>query len=248
MLEVYTIADIVEWLDKKIMIPNPVFQRRFFWPHNAKTYFIDSILRNRPVPNVYFRTQVDLKTKRTYREVVDGQQRVRTIQSFAHNELRLSSRAGEFSGLKYEDLSQEKQAEFLSYQIGAYQLINASDEVVVDVFKRLNSYGLNVNHQELRHGRYNSDFKWAVEDASKRWVILWDTFKIVSINQRLRMADDEFMAQLLGIILNGVTDGGQPNIEKIYKRYKSKSFRDWSWKWNSTSNIKKTWNKKYFWS
>ena len=219
MLEVYTIADIVEWLDTKVMIPNPVFQRRFFWPPAAKSYFIDSILRNRPVPNVYFRTQVDLKTKRTYREVVDGQQRLRTIQEFVHNNLTLNRRAGEFSGQKYEDLETEQQAELLSYQIGAFQLINANDDVVVDVFKRLNSYGLNVNAQELRHGKYTSEFKWAVEDASKKWAILWDKYNIISINQRLRMADDELMAQLFGIVMDGVKDGGQPNIEKIYKKY-----------------------------
>ena len=219
MLEVYTIADIVEWLDKKLMIPNPVFQRRFFWPAGVRSYFIDSILRNRPVPNVYFRTQVDLKTKRTYREVVDGQQRVRTIQEFTHNNLTLSNIAGEYSGIRYEDLDPEKQTEFLSYQIGAFQLINANDDVVVDVFKRLNSYGLNVNAQEVRHSRYNSKFKWAVEEASNRWVILWDKYKIVTIKQWLRMADDELMAQLFGIVLHGVKDGGQPNIEKIYKKY-----------------------------
>jgi hypothetical protein len=219
MLEVYTIADIVEWLDKKQMIPNPTFQRRFFWPPGAKSYFIDSILRNRPVPNVYFRTQVDLKTKRNYREVVDGQQRLRTIQEFAHDELVLTNRAAEFSGKKFEDLDIDAQTQFLSYQIGAVQLINASDDVVVDVFKRLNSYGLSVNAQELRHGKYNSEFKWAVEDAAKRWERLWDECRIVSINQRLRMADDEFMAQLFGIVLDGVTDGGQPAIERLYKKY-----------------------------
>jgi hypothetical protein len=226
MLEVYTIADIVEWLDKKIMIPNPDFQRRFFWPPGAKSYFIDSILRNRPIPNVYFRSQVDLKTKRTYREVVDGQQRVRTIQEFAHNNLTLGSRAGDFSGLTYDDLDDEQQAAFLSYQIGAFQLINADDDVVVDVFKRLNSYGLSVNSQELRHGKYNSDFKWAVEEASKKWAILWDKYKIIGINQRLRMADDEMMAQLFSIVLDGVMDGGQPNIDKIYKRYDKDFPRD----------------------
>ena len=219
MLEVYTIADIVEWLDTKMMILNPDFQRRYFWPLPVQSYFIDSILRNRPVPSVYFRTQIDLVTKRQYREVVDGQQRLRTIQEFVHNNLVLSNRAAEFTGMKYENLNIVQQTEFLSYQIGAFQLINATDEVVVDVFKRLNYYGLSLNKQELRHGEYSSDFKWAVEDASKRWTILWDKYKIISINQRLRMVDDELMAQLFEIVLEGVTDGGQPNIEKLYKRY-----------------------------
>jgi hypothetical protein len=219
MLEVYTIADIVEWLDKKTMIPNPDFQRRFIWPPQAKTYFIDTILRGKPIPNVYIRTIVDPKTRRGYREVVDGQQRLRTIHDFANNQFVLGPRAGEFSGKRYQDLDEQLQRDFLSYPIGAVQLLNADNETVIDVFKRLNSYGLTVNAQELRHGKYSGEFRFTVEDASLRWSVLWEKYKVVSLRARVRMADDELMAQLFGVILEGVTDGGQPAIEKLYKKY-----------------------------
>ena len=33
------------------------------------------------------------------------------------------------------------------------------------------------------------------------------------------MIDQELVAQLLGILLDGVTDGGQPKIDKLYERY-----------------------------
>ena len=33
------------------------------------------------------------------------------------------------------------------------------------------------------------------------------------------MADDELIAQMLGIILEGVQDGGQRTIERLYKKY-----------------------------
>lgn len=219
MLEQYPISDILEWIDQKKLFLNPHFQRRPVWAPQAKTFFIDTILRDRPVPNIYIRTKVNLRTRQSVREVVDGQQRLRTIHEFANDQFALSSRAEEFRGLRYQDLDSEKQQAFLSYKIGVVQLFNADDDVVIDVFKRINSYGLTVNPQELRHAKYSGDFRWIVEASSKRWAILWDSYRVVGLQARVRMADDELIAQLYGIILEGVTDGGQPAIEKLYRKY-----------------------------
>lgn len=77
-----------------------------------------------------------------------------------------------------------------------------------------------MNSQELRHAKYcASAFQIAVEKASKKWTVLWDQYKIVSLRGRVRMADDELISQMLGIIMDGVSDGGQPNIDKIYEKY-----------------------------
>ena len=46
--------------------------------------------------------------------------------------------------------------------------------------------------------------------------------RIVGLRNRVRMADDELMASMLGVILEGVTDGGQPIINKLYDRYEDK--------------------------
>lgn len=219
MLEQYPISDILEWVEQKKLLLNPDFQRRPVWAPQAKTYFIDTILRDRPVPNIYIRTKVNLRTRQSVREVVDGQQRLRTIYEFANNQFALSNRAEELRGLRYQDLDEEQQQAFLSYKIGAVQLFNASNDVVIDVFKRINSYGLTVNPQELRHAKYTGDFRWVVEAASRRWAMFWDVYKIVGLRARVRMADDQLMAQLYGVILEGVTDGGQPAIEKLYKKY-----------------------------
>ena len=73
--------------------------------------------------------------------------------------------------------------------------------------------------QELRHSKYSGQFKWAVEAASEKWAILWEKYKVVSLQNRLRMADDELMAQIFGVIIQRITDGGQPKIEKLYSTY-----------------------------
>ncbi len=219
MIEQYTISDILTWLDEKTLVLNTNFQRRSVWPLDAKRYLIDTILRGRSVPLIYVRTVTDVKTRRSYREVVDGQQRLRAMHEFATGQFALGSRAGEFKGKRYGELDEEDQRNFLSYQIGVEQLFNADEEEVLDTFHRLNAYGLSINPQELRHGKYQGAFRWAVVEASKRWSVLWAQYQVVGLRARVRMADDELMSQMFGVVLEGVVDGGQTTINRLYKNY-----------------------------
>ena len=141
-LQQFYISDILEWHRAKTLRLNPDFQRRSVWTPAAKVFLIDTILRQLPIPKVYIRTKVDPESQLSYREVVDGQQRLRAVIDFASDKLTLSIRAKEFSGLRYSELDQEDKENFLAYSIGIDQLINASDDDVLEVFSRLNSYTL----------------------------------------------------------------------------------------------------------
>lgn len=217
--EQYPISDLLTWMDEKTLVLNTEFQRRSVWPPSARTYLIDTILRDRPMPSIYVRTKTDLKTRRAYREVVDGQQRLNTIHEFASGKLVLGKEAKEFEGKNYEDLDAESKTSFLVYQIGVVQLFNAPDEEVLDIFHRINAYGLSLNHQELRHGKFQGAFRTSVTETSKRWAVLWEEYHVVGLRDRVRMADDELMAQMFGVVLRGVQDGGQPKINKLYEDY-----------------------------
>ncbi len=222
MLDQFTIADVLTWIDEETLVLNTDFQRRSVWPQAAQAYLIDTVLRGLSMPKIYMRTMTDPKTRRSYREVVDGQQRLLAIQAFANDDLKLGPRKetyGEFAKKSYSDLDETTQQNFLSYQLSVEQLFNASDEEVLDTFHRLNAYGLDVNPQELRHGKWQGAFRTAVVEASRRWSILWDQYKVVGLRVRVRMGDDELMAQMLGVVLEGVVDGGQPTINGLYKRY-----------------------------
>lgn len=216
ILEQYRIADFLEWHhDKKLQL-SPDFQRGSVWTPAARSFLIDTILRDLPIPKIYIRTAVDMGTRRSYREVVDGQQRLRAIIDFANDRFVLSKRANEFAGLKYSTLSPEHQQVFLSYPIAVGQLLNATNEEVLEVFSRLNSYTVQLNGPEKRHARYQGEFKWAVRRASRRWVALFDRYHALSTRERLRMLDDSLVAECFGVLLDGVTDGGQPKIDKLY--------------------------------
>ena len=219
MLEQYPVSDLLTWMGENTLVLNAEFQRRAVWQPPAKAYLIDTILRERPMPNIYLRTKINLKTRRAYREVVDGQQRLRAIREFAHGEFALGKIAGEFAGMRYGDLDPEAQANFLAYRTGVVQLFNATDAEVLDVFHRINAHSMSLNRQELRHGKYQGEFRNAVFAAAKKWSVLWDKYRAVGVRDRVRMGDDELMAQMLGALLEGVQDGGQRATDKWYAKY-----------------------------
>ncbi|MGH7931156.1 MAG: DUF262 domain-containing protein, partial [Candidatus Binatia bacterium] len=189
---------------------------RSVWDHQARVLLIDTVLRRMPIPKIFMRTQVDAKTRRSVREVVDGQQRLRAIIDFANDDLMLNRRAGEFAGFRYSTLPEDMQQQFLSYPLAVDQLLNASDTDVLEVFARLNSYTVSLNPAEKRHAKYQGDFKWAVHNAARDWRLLWEDFAVVAGRDRLRMGDDSLMAEMFSVVMKGVTDGGAAQLEKFY--------------------------------
>ena len=219
ILEQYRISDFVEWNKLKALEINSDFQRGNVWKPAARTMLIDTILRQLPIPKVYLRTKINVQTQKAVREIVDGQQRIRAILDFAEDKFALTKRAEEFKGLKYSGLTEEQKTAFLSYAIAVDQLVNAGVEEVLEVFARLNSYTVSLNGAEKRHAKFQGEFKFAIRTASRRWSGFWTDYKVLSTQQRVRMQDDALTAEMVGVLLEGVKDGGDPKIWALYKKY-----------------------------
>jgi hypothetical protein len=219
LLEQYPISDFVDWQRQKTLVLNPHFQRRDIWTPAAQTYLIDTILRQMPIPKIYLRTKIHSKTRKTIREVVDGQQRLRAILAFVDGNLRLGKHAREFNRKTFADLLEEQQLQFLDYRLAVDQLVNATDADVLEIFGRLNSYNLVLRPPEKRHARFQGEFKWAVYEDSREWNHLWEDYGILSVRQRVRMADDSLMAELYGILLEGIREGDERALDRLYAKY-----------------------------
>lgn len=219
ILQQYYVHDFINWNQEKVLKLNPDFQRRSVWTPQAKVFLIDTILREMPIPKIYIRTTIDSRTKKSLREVVDGQQRLRAILDFANDKFQLTSRAGDYAGKRYSELPEEAKDLFLTYPLAVDQLVNASDTDVLEVFARLNSYNVSLNPAEKRHARYQGEFKWEVHQASLEWKVLWEDWGLVSARDRLRMGDDTLMAEMYQILLVGVSDGGAEKIDRLYSDY-----------------------------
>ena len=220
MPQTYAISDFIEWSNKNQLILSPEFQRGSVWTTSAKVFLIDTILNDFPMPPVFFRTKFNLNDQTTVREVVDGQQRLRAILEFSSGKLRLGSKAPNFQGMYYPDLNEEYQERFLSYKLTAVQLLNASDSDVLEVFARLNSYSVKVTPAELRHAEYSEPVKWVIYNATRKWTMLWNEYKIVSLRDSVRLRNTSIVAEMFMMLDEGFDNGGEAVIGKYYRNHR----------------------------
>ena len=213
----------IEWNSRKQLKLDPEFQCGSVWSDAAKVYLIDTILKDLPIPQVYFRTKLDTLTQSTVREIVDGQQRLRAILSFADNKIRLTSKSPDFNGETYKTLPDDVKTRFLSYRIPVVQLINVSDSDVLEVFARLNSYSVKVTPAELRHAEYSEPVNWAVYDTARAWSELWTEYKILSTRETVRLKNNSLIAEMFMALEHGLERGGEPAISKYYNKSKQNS-------------------------
>lgn len=214
----YSINDFRGWNDRKELELQPKFQRRSVWSDKARSYLMDSIVRGKPIPKIFIRQDIDPKTKKTVREVVDGQQRLRTIFSYLQDGFKISkTHTAEYGGKFYSELPEEVQTGILKYELSVDLLLDAPDKEVLDIFARLNSYAVKLNHQELRNATYFGEFKTLSYSLGLEYNTFWTTNRIFTDAQILRMDEAELTSDLLIAMLDGIKS--RKAIDGYYKKY-----------------------------
>jgi hypothetical protein len=216
----YSINDFVEWDAARQLELNPRFQRRPVWTEKAKSFLIDTILRGKPIPKVFIRQKINVSTKTSVREVVDGQQRLRTILSYVKDGFVVSKRQNEsFGGLLFSQLPEEVQAQVLSYEVSVDLLINLPDAEVLDIFSRLNSYAVVLNEQERINADHFGPFKVLADKIGHKYFEYWTSNGILTSKQIMRMLEVNLVADLLIACLEGIKSKKQ--VKKFYDVYET---------------------------
>lgn len=214
----YYISDFLDWYQKGELELAPKFQRRAVWSGKARSYLIDTIVRGLPIPKIFMRHEIDTKTKKIYREIVDGQQRMRAILDYIDDGYSISRIHNEDLGnMFYSDLPPDIQKDFLSYEISVDVLVGASDSDVLDIFARLNSYTVVLNKQELLNSKYFGDFKQTVYSLGYEFADFWQNNNVLTHHDVVRMAEAELASELVILIVGGIQD--RKVIESFYKKY-----------------------------
>ncbi len=73
---------------------DPPYQRRSVWTDEKQSYFIDSILRNFPIPPIFLHRKIDPDTGKTNFDVIDGKQRLTAIARFIDNQIPAANEYG----------------------------------------------------------------------------------------------------------------------------------------------------------
>jgi len=221
----YSINDFVEWDAGKQLELNPSFQRRSVWNPKAKSYLMDTILRGKPIPKVFMRQKINVTTRTSVREVVDGQQRLRTILSYVKDGFPvLKVHNPEYGGVLFSHLAEDVQAQVLSYEVAVDLLINLPNAEVLDIFGRLNSYAVVLNEQELINATHFSAFKLLADRIGYKYNEFWSKQKIISDSNILRMQEVNLVADLLIAMHEGIKP--KKSIKRYYTAYEHEFIGD----------------------
>jgi uncharacterized protein DUF262 len=216
----YSISEIKDMLERRDLIVNEEYQRApRLWPSGPRTYFIDTILSEYPFPKLYFYEYLDRNTRKTKREIVDGQQRVLTIVDFIGDKFRLGFASPRFANLRFSDLPQDLQERFLGYAVAVDVIRNAEKAEILQMFRRMNAYTLPLNEAEKRHSTFFGEFKAFINRLTDKYAALFSEWDVLTKRQIVRMADAELLTEMVLALERGTISSSNKALTDLYKTY-----------------------------
>ena len=210
------VQDLVSWDKNDEIDLSPWYQRRAVWTVPQKAYLINTLFERKPVPTLYFRHSLDLEQDKSLREVVDGQQRIRSILEYVRGDFT-AQHPGHKQKIKHGQLRSEEKRRFRETQLSGGWLLGASDSDVIEVFGRLNSVSKTLNSSEKRSSRFSGEFKqFCLRQAASR-VSLWRDLGVFTANNIARMQEIQFVADIVLNFLQGLSDYNDKKIDHLYK-------------------------------
>ena len=154
----YTVEVIVQRL-KKGLIAVPKFQRDYVWTKKQASRFIESLLLGLPVPGIFLAQQSG--AGEAVKHVIDGQQRLRTLEFFLDGKFRQQKDfklcggvCDKWHGRSYKDISEADQQRINESIIHA--AVFRQDRPaqgrasMFHIYERLNTGGTKLAAQEIR--------------------------------------------------------------------------------------------------
>jgi Protein of unknown function DUF262 len=209
-----TVGDLVNRLRTSKLIPRPNFQRKLVWQNKDRLAFLDTVINGFPFPEIYISAQsIDTNTGESIYQLVDGQQRITTLAQYmnASDDLKLTT------DIKpYNDLSPEEKLSFVQYKVVVRDLGNISQELVIEIFTRINSTNYSLNAIEIQNAQYRGEFKQLAENLSDN--SLFSSHNVFSLQEGRRMQDVQFMLSVLTTITKGYFNRNKL-IEETLREY-----------------------------
>lgn len=259
-----TISNFYEQFQLKKYKMDPPYQRDMnVWNMEQKSFLLDTIFKNFPIPPIFLEQKIDPDTGITNYDVIDGKQRLTTIIGFINNEVPLPKEFGNdiygykvLNGLFFDEIKELAKtdeevksiiADFWAYSISIEYIENPDEKIVDNIFDRLNREGSRLNAQELRKAQYYDSLLY-------NDIISYRNDEFVSILtaklNKNRLEDIGFLTEIfLMTVKEEILDGNENSIDKIfsdisevYDEELSSQVMD---KFEKIKNVIKEWNLDY---
>jgi hypothetical protein len=217
-----SVGDYCKALNDDLIIVNDEYQRNTgIWASYARSYFIESILLEYPIPKIFLYSKVDLKTRQSVKEIVDGQQRSHALQNFYNKKFKLSAKieTEELRGKNYNQLSEEFQSSFLSYSLPIDEFRGVQPPEIQESFRRMNASNVPLNDEEQRNAKFQGPFKWFIQRVAQRYSEPLHAVGLFSRRDLVRMTDTRVYSEIVHTVENGFVTTRSPEIDELYKKY-----------------------------
>lgn len=195
------------------LIKIPDFQRKFIWSEKQQALFIDSLVKQLPIPSLCF--ALDFKNQ-TW-SVVDGLQRISTIIKFleAESTWRINNVEGVDKRLinkTASELRDDQETTVLYRKISNITLPitvlrcdmsnHEHANYIFTVFYRLNTGGTGLNAQEIRNSMFSSGFNELLNHFVKN--SSWENVlkKVLGPQERQRLGGQQFLLRCIAFSKN----------------------------------------------
>lgn len=148
----WNVNQIVKGMTNGTIVYNNAIQRGFVWDKVRMSLFIDSILRDYPVPPIYTiktNDKIVVKGKEvSVYDCIDGKQRSTTLKLFLENEFALTGLEPieladgteiDINGKTFAELDEDMQDTIKSYSLTVYFFSDITDEQISEMMSRLNN-------------------------------------------------------------------------------------------------------------
>lgn len=211
------VYNLMERLENDEINLSPDFQRNSnLWTDVKQSRLIESLMLKIPIPAFYFNATVDDEWI-----VIDGLQRLSAFKNYLVGEGKDKKKKRfsglqylkEFEGLSFDELPRQYIRRIKETVLVAYTVEQGTpDKVVYNIFQRINTGGMILTDQEIRHALYPGYITKLMEKMSKIEEFLIATQHAISSK---RMLDQEYVLRYLAFTNLDIKTEYKGNIDEF---------------------------------
>jgi len=196
-IEEWTIVDLINLYTKGNLLLDPPYQRNFIWTKKDQDSLIDSILnKSFPLPTFFLLKKSDGKY-----EMVDGQQRTRTIINYYR---------------KIFETDKESKVKMQNFKLSITVITDAEDSASIeDFYARVNKTGKKLNKPELNKAQYFYT-KYLELNEELAGGEEFNELDLFTENSTNRMNDVDFVSELVALLNFGLYDK-KDKVDELYE-------------------------------
>jgi hypothetical protein len=210
-LVTWKISDLLKVYEENRLDLSPPYQRNEVWTAKAQQKLLESILRGKPIPSFFLLKKADNSF-----EMIDGQQRARTVIGYWKNLIVDHENLTFAQRVEKGRVRRRASAEFLEYRLSITIVTEIhDDESIEEYYALLNSSGLRLNRPELKKAEYfTTNFLKLILECTQDETL--HSLRLFTESSSARMNDVDFVSELIALMKFGISDKKE-KVDQLYE-------------------------------